>query len=448
LRKDEFRILSEFARSTTESSSIALRAGIVVLCAAGASDKRSAKLLGITFKTVSKWRRIYAGSQEMIHSQKIWTLRDSIRKALSDDPRSGAPRKISIEAFSMLNKIACESPQSYGYPFSRWSGWSLAEAVRRLTGESMSESSALRGLSAFGLDPSKHELWLRSGSSAEEFALAAVPVLETYKNLDKLIAEGFMIYSTDEKMGIQAIERKMLREAAPAAERGGKGRLASYDPVYVRHGTTGIIASMNLGDGSVIAAIQNKREEIDYATHIRDTFALNPEKRHIFIEDNLNTHQSASLVWLVAMHEAGEDILQIDLEAWRPKEKNEDAGPRLSEQEAAKYAWLGAKGRSGPLKSMESRAGYLGDRTHQICFIHTPKHTSWMNRVECWFSIVSKHLLNYRLSVKSAEELNALIAEYIDFYNKKLRKCHNWKCVEHLLAKFGPIAQKAAKKAA
>jgi hypothetical protein len=185
----------------------------------------------------------------MIQSRKIWTLRDSIRKTLPDAPRSSALRKISIEAFSMPTK----SRARVRNPADALSPAGVAGRLPRLSAAGRREhvwASALRGLSAFGLDPGKRELWLRSGSSAEEFALAAVPVPETRKNLDELITEGFMIYSADEKMGIQVIERKILRSAAPAAEGGGKGRLASYDPVYARHGATGVIASMSLGGGS------------------------------------------------------------------------------------------------------------------------------------------------------------------------------------------------------
>ena len=128
--------------------------------------------------------------------------------------------------------------------------------------------------------------------------------------------------------------------------------------------------------------------------HIERTIALDPAAEWIFILDHLNTHQSESLVQLVA------------------------------EQCGIEEAF-GVKGKAGILASMPTRAAFLQDPTHRIRFVYTPKHTSWLNQVEIWFSILVRRLLK-RASFTSVDELRERLIAFIDYFNTTMAKPFKW----------------------
>jgi transposase len=200
--------------------------------------------------------------------------------------------------------------------------------------------------------------------------------------------------------GIQALEHK--HTALPIAP----GKVERREFEYIRHGTSGLIASRNVVTGQIEAPlIQPTRNEADFVQHIRNVVALNPSDCHIFIADQLNTHQSESLVLVVIEH----------------------CNLNLSAEE------IGVKGKSGILKSLETRKAFLEDQSHDIRFVYTPKHCSWLNQIECWFSILVRRLLNKRSSFSSKEALEARIAQFISYYNTYLAKPFKWTCDGKLL---------------
>lgn len=216
-------------------------------------------------------------------------------------------------------------------------------------------------------------------------------MFDIYENISELSEEGTLVYSTDEKMGVGA--REHTNEKQPMKP----GRVERVDPEYIRHGVTGIISSLNVATGKVVAPmVQSTRTEIDFRNHIESVISLNDGKKHIFVLDNLNTHMSESLVKLVAEYE-GLDLCD-----------------------------LGIKGKSGILKDKESRKEFLTNKDHLIQFVYTPKHCSWLNQIECWFSIITRRLLNKRSSFKSIADLDRKIRNFIDYYNEFLSKPFNW----------------------
>jgi transposase len=215
---------------------------------------------------------------------------------------------------------------------------------------------------------------------------------------EELSKERVQVYSTDEKMALQATEHENPKLTMKP------GHAERIDPEYERHGTAGIIASRNVVTGEIVEPlIQPTRKEEDYLNHIENVINLFPDDRHIFINDQLNTHKSESLVRLAARIEVIDE------------------------------STLGIKGKSGILKNMESRAEFLSDKSHKIVFIYTPKHWSWLNQIECWFSIITRRLLNKRASFKSVAELEQKIWDFIYYYNQFLKKPFLWNFKGNLL---------------
>jgi transposase len=94
---------------------------------------------------------------------------------------------------------------------------------------------------------------------------------------------------------------------------------------------------------------------------------------------------------------------------------------------------LGAKGETGILQSMTSRAAFLSAPQRWIQFVHLPKHTSWLNQVEIWFSILVRRLLR-RASFTSTDELRARILAFIAYFNQHAKPFRRTDTGRHLMA--------------
>jgi putative transposase len=111
------------------------------------------------------------------------------------------------------------------------------------------------------------------------------------------------------------------------------------------------------------------------------------------------------------------DCLNIDM--------SESLVKLIARQEGMDETSLGVKGKQGIVQSKQSRAAFLSDPEHQIVFHYTPKHTSWMNQIELWFSILAWKLLK-RASLVSKADLKARVLAFIDYFNRTMAKPFKW----------------------
>lgn len=374
--------LSKISKSRNAAQKLVQRSEIILLAAEGCGPASIAKTSGVHRTTATRWvnRWLSCIPSEIPVSQ-----------ILNDGQRTGAPGFFAPDQICQLFAMACEKPSTYARPISHWSARELADEMKKQGFvESISARQVGRLLNEADIKPHLMRYYLHSEKD-EDFDKKVKDICGIYQSAPAITAAGGRVISCDEMCGIQALER-----AAPDKPV-GPGTAERHEFNYIRHGTTTLIASFDVGSGRlVLPTLGPTRTEADFANHIRKLMATSPSVREWhFVLDNLNTHQSEALVNLVA------DRMGI----------NKDS--------------LGEKGKNGILKSKKSRQEFLSNPDHEVIFHYTPKHASWLNQIEIWFSIIVRKLLR-RESFVSVEDLQIKILNFIKYFNKTMAKPFKW----------------------
>ncbi len=273
--------------------------------------------------------------------------------------------------------LATTEPTEVGTPVSHWSLDDLATHILNDAHfRDMHRSTVQRILAQAELKPHKVQSWMHSDDP--EFERKALDICGLYLQAPRLFQKGELVLSTDEKTGIQALERKYPDKPAEV------GRPQRREPEYIRHGTRCLLATFVVPTGLVYGDVTAQRTNEDYRRHIRHAVDwlgrhYGDRTKYHWVMDNLNTHWSLPICELFA---------RLNGVPFRPKSLQR--GPQ--------------------------RRAFLQDAEHRHVVHFTPKHGSWLNQVELWFGILQRRVLR-RGNFTSKAELARRILAYIEYYN-------------------------------
>ncbi|HUK10955.1 MAG TPA: IS630 family transposase [Stellaceae bacterium] len=299
-------------------------------------------------------------------------LRLGVLAALDDSPRPGKAPQITQEAKAWLVSLACQKAKALGYPHELWTTRLLARHIREHAAvaghpclQNVVQGTVCKILARHDLKPHKVRYYLERRDEAFETKMAEV--LCVYREVAVLRASQTLgtdvaIISYDEKPGIQATDNT-VPDLPPQL---GSHPTFARDHEYKRHGTLSLLAGIDLLTGKVHAAIEERHRSREFVGFLKRLDAAYPADTAIkLILDNHSAHISK------------------ETKAW------------ISSQPEGRFA-----------------------------FVFTPKHGSWLNLVEGFFSKMARSMLRH-IRVASKAELKARIFAYLDDLNRD-PVIHSW----------------------
>lgn len=293
--------------------------------------------------------------------------------------------------------LATSKTEEHHSPDTRWSLDELAyRLVNEVAQEEMSRATIWRILDAADVKPHRSVYWLNSHDP--DFDAKAKRICQLYVNAPRLCQQGRLVLCSDEKTGMQILQRKYpTRLALP-------GMPEQREFEYVRHGTRCLLATFCVPTGEVVWDLKPTRTALDWAEHLRHVAERFPDQEgYDWVVDNLNTHWSLAVCQQVARWEG----LRID---------------------------------EGDLATGEQRRAFLSDASHKHVFHFTPIHGSWLNQVELFFSVLSRKLLK-RGDFAGAEEFERRMREWLDRYNSEQAHPYRWTYTGEPLVRATPFSQ-------
>ncbi len=362
MSEQEIETLTALSRSRSEPASRVSRAAMLLAYRDNPSFFAVGRRLGVHHQTVQR-------CVERAES-------DGLLAALDDRPRPGKEPVITPEAKAWLVSLACDKAKEHGYPHELWTTRLLARHAREHGPGAghpclarLVQGTVSKLLSHEPIKPHKIRYYLERRD--EEFEQKMAEILCVYRQVQVLkkaaagsdtSANQVAIVSYDEKPGIQAIATT-APDLPPVP---GVHPSFTRDFEYKRHGTLSLLAGIDLLTGKVHALVKDRHRSREFIEFLKLLDAAYPSSTAIkLILDNHSAHISK------------------ETKAW------------LDQQPEGRFE-----------------------------FTFTPKHGSWLNLIEGFFSKFARSVLRH-IRVSSKHELKERIMAGIDDVNNH-PVVHTW----------------------